>query len=66
MLELHYRGPTQVTVRIVTVSESQAINIAVGLIVCCPIIQESANASALCTGELMIAGETGLKHTRPP
>lgn len=47
VLELHHRGTSQVSVCVVAVSKCQAIDAAVGLVVCCPIIQESTNASTL-------------------
>lgn len=47
VLELHHRGTTQVSVCVVTVPKCQAIDTAVGLVICCSIIQEPTNTSTL-------------------
>lgn len=44
---LHNRRAAQVAIGVVTVSKSQAVNIAMALIIRCPVVQKSANASAL-------------------
>jgi hypothetical protein len=47
VLELHNGGSAQVTVGIVTVAESKAVDAAVTLVVCRAVVQESADASTL-------------------
>lgn len=49
VLQLHDRGPAQISVGIVTVSESKAVNTAVTLVVCCAIVQKSTNTSTPST-----------------
>lgn len=49
VLELNNRGPAQVAVSVITVSKCKAVDVAVGLVVGCSIVQETTNASALCT-----------------
>lgn len=49
VLELNNRGPAQVAVSVVTVSKRKAVDVAVGFVVGCSIVQETTNASALCT-----------------
>lgn len=49
VLQLHDRGPAQIPVGIVTVSESKAVDTAVTLVVCCAVVQESTDTSATPT-----------------
>lgn len=47
MLQLHNRWTSEVSVGIIAVSKGEAVDTAVALIVCRPIVQESPNASSL-------------------
>lgn len=47
MLQFHDRWATKVSISVVAVSEGEAVDTSVALVVCRSIVQESANASAL-------------------
>ena len=47
VLKLQHRGATQVAVGVVTVSECEAIDAAVGFVVGCSVVQESTDTSTL-------------------
>lgn len=49
VLQPHHRRPSQIPIGIVTASEGKAVDIAVTLVVCCAIVQESTNTSAPST-----------------